>query len=158
MDLKKLIDSIPELATHVDEQNYEEIATYLNQPQTEKNPVTEVPLVPSPVQHNFELFTIALEDPITSAADQEALERVAGIIKLGEAYSGHLGTSNEGNLPGLIDIAEQNGLSPASVQRLKDRIAQTIPDPSWQAQIKKLSLAEQNELGRISPEDVQELL
>jgi hypothetical protein len=114
--------------------DYGAIAAWFNHTPFVNNPAAQQN-VSKPVASQYELFAIALLDPATQAQNQAALEKIAGTIQIGNTLSGHTGISNAGNLPGLVDLAETFGMASATVQALRDRLAETIPDPNYQPQI-----------------------
>ena len=132
--MTQLRDLILNNAENYSLSDYGEIAAWFNHRPLIPNPATQGD-VPKPVASQYELFTIALLDPATQAQNQAALEKIAGTIQIGNVLSGHTGISNDGNLPGLVDLAEDFGMASATVQVLRDRMAETIPDPSYQEQI-----------------------
>ena len=129
-----LLQLIIEHAENYDLSDYGAIATWFNHRPLIPNPATQED-VPKPVASQYELFAIALLDPATQAQNQAALEKIAGTIQIGNILSGHTGVSNDGNLPGLVDLAESFGMASATVEALRDRLAETIPNPNYQEQI-----------------------
>ena len=131
---QQLRDLILDNAENYSLNDYGAIAAWFNHTPLIPNPATQGD-VPKPVASQYELFAIALLDPATEAQNQVALEKIAGTIQIGNILSGHTGISNAGNLPGLVDLAETFGMASATVQALRDRLAETIPDPNYQPQI-----------------------
>ena len=149
MNLKELIES----EGLRDEPDYEAIARHLNKRPLipNPNPRGDVPDPPTMGQ---------LQSKIASGAnaqqDLAVIGAIAALIKDGEALARYTGLKNEDSASALLPMMQAYGLSDGSVQAIQERLAQTMPDPDWAQEIKGPSLAEQNGLDIVRPDQVQE--
>jgi hypothetical protein len=133
---------------------YEEIARTLNEKPLIDNPEPQENIIKETSIPEL-LGLIRRPDSETIENDLAVLANVSSLIEVGEKIGGHLSLSTQGNIPGFIDLLEVSGLNPDTAQILRDRLAETMPDPNYQSTIFGPSLAEEESLGFITGEQVQ---
>jgi hypothetical protein len=137
-------------------ESYDAIAATLNARPMVANPVTEAPQIPKPLTSVDELFAIVFESE-TFEQDLAAITKLAQVLSVGKVVSEYTGVPFVGDLDKVIMMMQSPvfNLSTASATAALARLNETMPDPSWQAQIPGQSLAAIEGLGVISPGDVQ---
>ena len=149
MNLRELIES----EGLRDEPDYEEIARHLNKRPLIPNPNPRGDVPDPPTMGQLQGLIASMP---TAQQDLGVIGKIAALIRDGKAVAEYTGLSNEDLPESLLPMMAAYGLSPDTLQAIKTRLAQTMPDPDWQGEIEGPSLAEQNGLGIVRPEQVQE--
>lgn len=131
---------------------YDYICQELNNKPLINNPS---PIGQVPKEAKISDFLVIIQTSGSPTEDLAIVSSVAELIKVGDAIGSHLGLSTEGNIESLVNLLEANGLSESAVANIRARLAETEDNPNYQPKILGQSLAEENGLGRIKPEDVQ---
>ena len=154
--LKTVIQNQPELQGL----SYAEIAAWLNERPMINNPESQ-PTINKPLSGVDELFQFVIGSPTTFQQDMNALQTCAGFLQVGKAFSEYCGIPYGGPIAEVVVLLQNPvfNLSQTTADAVQARLAQTIPDPSWQAQIPGDSRAKLLGLsGVITAEQVQEAL
>jgi hypothetical protein len=138
------------------DESYDVIAATLNARPLVANPVTEAPQIPKTLTSVDELFAIVFESKAFEQ-DLAAITKLSQVLSIGKVVSEYTGVPFVGDLGNVIMMMQSPvfNLSTASATAALARLNETMPDPSWQAQISGQSLAAIEGLGVISPGDVQ---
>ena len=144
-NLKEIIESTPELS----DLDYPSIAAWFND-----RPIVDNPEPQGQVQKPFsvpELLGLLAEPQ-----DKAVIEQSMTLVKMGNDIADMIGRPNQHTAESLFSFFVGQGLSEASTAAISARMAETIPDPNYQAQIPGLPRYETLEInGPVTPEQVQ---
>jgi len=147
--LKELIESTEALDGQKDTSI---IANVLNAPTLVDNPIAEADArLPKPLASVDELFAMILQGG-NFEQDWGAVEKMAAFLTAGKVISEYCQIPFTGPIVGVIQLLQSPlfGLSESTAITAQSRLAETIPDPSWTAQITGPSLAQAAGLGRVT--------